>query len=101
MSQGLAALGTEGQAGIAILMLAGPVTVVPLLFFALAARRLKLSTVGMMQFIAPTIQFIIGVVLGEELTTAHLICFGCIWSAVGLFSWDAWRTSRRAATARE
>jgi chloramphenicol-sensitive protein RarD len=96
MSQGQAVFGTEGQAAMAILVFAGPITVIPLLFFALAARRLNLSTVGMMQFIAPTIQFVIGVAYGEQLTTAHLFCFACIWSAVILFSWDAWRSSRRS-----
>jgi len=80
-----------------ILIVAGPITVIPLLFFALAARRLKLATVGMMQFIAPTMQFLIGVIYGEELTAAHMICFSCIWTAVLLFSWDAWRLSRRPA----
>lgn len=79
------------------LILAGPITVVPLLSFALAARRLNLSTLGMMQFIAPTIQFLIGVYYGEHLTTAHILCFACIWTAVILFSWDAWRSSRRPA----
>lgn len=95
--QGGAVMGTEGLAGTVILLLAGPLTVIPLLFFALAARRLKLSTVGMMQFIAPTIQFLVGVAYGEQLTAAHLLCFGCIWTAVILFIWDAWRSSRRAA----
>lgn len=79
------------------LILAGPITVVPLLSFALAARRLNLSTLGMMQFIAPTLQFLIGVYYGEHLTTAHIVCFACIWTAVILFSWDAWRSSRRPA----
>jgi chloramphenicol-sensitive protein RarD len=79
----------------AFLALAGPITVVPLLAFALAARRLNLSTVGMMQFIAPTLQFLIGVSQGEMLTRAHLVCFACIWTAVALFSWDAWRNARR------
>lgn len=77
-----------------ILLLAGPLTVIPLLFFALAARRLNLSTVGMMQFIAPTLQFAIAVIFGEELTTAHIVCFTLIWLAVILFSIDAWRASR-------
>jgi len=95
-SQGQAVFGTEGPAMAAILLIAGPITVIPLLFFALAARRLNLSTVGMMQFIAPTIQFLIGVAYGEQLTSAHLFCFACIWSAVILFSWDAWRSSRRS-----
>ena len=80
-----------------ILLLAGPLTVLPLLFFALAARRLNLTTVGMMQFIAPTLQFLIAVYFGEELTTAHIICFSLIWLAVILFSIDAWRTNRTLA----
>ena len=77
-----------------ILLLAGPLTVTPLLFFALAARRLNLSTLGMMQFIAPTLQFVIAVIYGEQLTRAHIICFSLIWLAVILFSIDAWRTNR-------
>lgn len=80
-----------------ILVLAGPLTVIPLLFFALAARRLNLTTVGMMQFIAPTLQFAIAVIYGEELTAAHIICFALIWVAVILFSVDAWRASRALA----
>jgi chloramphenicol-sensitive protein RarD len=77
-----------------LLVLAGPITVVPLLCFALAARRLNLSTLGMMQFIAPTLQFLVGVAYGEQLTRAHIMCFTCIWVAVAIFSWDAWRSSR-------
>lgn len=77
-----------------LLLLAGPVTVVPLLFFALAARRLPLSTVGFMQFLAPTMHFGIAVYYGEVLTTAHMICFACIWSAVIVFSIDALRQKR-------
>lgn len=82
-----------------ILLLAGPLTVIPLLCFALAARRLNLSTVGMMQFIAPTLQFVIAVIYGEALTTAHIICFGLIWIAVVLFSVDAWRTKGAVTSA--
>jgi chloramphenicol-sensitive protein RarD len=76
------------------LMLAGPFTVIPLLFFALAARRLRLSTIGVMQFIAPSLQFAVGLAYGEQLTTAHRVCFALIWTAVTVFSFDAWR--RRA-----
>lgn len=79
----------------ALLMLAGPVTVIPLLCFAIAARRLTLTTVGFMQFLAPTLQFLTGLYYGEVLTTAHLVCFGCIWLAVLLFSADAVRASRK------
>ena len=81
-----------GLAG--LLALAGPFTVLPLLCFALAARRLPLSTIGIMQFIAPTMQFIVGIAFGEPLTTAHVVCFTLIWIAVAIFSADAWRASR-------
>ncbi|NNC57533.1 MAG: EamA family transporter RarD [Woeseiaceae bacterium] len=71
------------------LVMAGPITALPLLCFALAARRLPLTTIGFMQFLAPTIQFLTGIYYGEQLTTAHLICFGFIWAAVLFFSIDA------------
>jgi len=70
------------------LVMAGPVTALPLLCFALAARRLPLTTIGFMQFLAPTLQFCTGIYYGEQLTTAHIICFGCIWLAVAFFSFD-------------
>lgn len=88
-------LGDPSLAG--LLIFAGPLTVTPLLFFALAARRLNLSTIGMMQFIAPTLQFAIAVYYGEAFTVAHVVCFALIWMAVILFSVDAWRTSRTLA----
>jgi chloramphenicol-sensitive protein RarD len=78
-----------------LLVLAGPITVLPLLFFALAARRLPLSMVGFLQFIAPTLQFLMGIAYGERLTLAHVMCFGLIWSAVAFFIVDAWRAPQR------
>jgi chloramphenicol-sensitive protein RarD len=86
-------LAAPGLAG--LLILAGPITVIPLLCFALAARRLPLTVIGFMQFLAPTLFFLIGIFYGEELTTPHLICFACIWIAVILFSADAVRSRRR------
>lgn len=77
------------------LMMAGPVTAVPLLFFALAARRLPLTTIGFMQFLAPSIQFGTGVYYGEPLTTAHIVCFAFIWTAVTFFSYDAIKAGKR------
>lgn len=94
---GEAAFSFRDPALAGILVLAGPLTVTPLLFFALAARRLNLTTIGMMQFIAPTLQFVIAVISGEEFTTAHFICFSLIWAAVILFSVDAWLTNRTLA----
>jgi chloramphenicol-sensitive protein RarD len=94
---GRAAFGAGGVALDTLLVAAGPLTVVPLLCFALAARRLTLTSIGFMQFIAPTLQFCVGLWYGEVLTFPHLICFGCIWTAVILFSADALRRSRRVA----
>ena len=84
-----------------LLIVAGPLTVVPLVCFAIAARKLTLTIIGFMQFIAPTLQFMVGVAYGEVLTTAHLVCFVFIWTAVGLFSFDVVRSNRRTAGARE
>ena len=78
-----------------LLIVAGPLTVVPLLLFAIAARRLTLTVIGFMQFIAPTLQFIVGIFYGEVLTTAHLVCFSCIWAAVAIFSIDAFYQQKR------
>jgi chloramphenicol-sensitive protein RarD len=78
-----------------LLVLAGPLTVVPLMMFAVAARRLTLTVIGFMQFIAPTLQFIVGIFYGEVLTPAHLVCFGCIWAAVAIFSVDAFYQQKK------
>ncbi len=83
-----------------LLTLAGPLTVVPLLMFATAARRLSLTVVGLMQFIVPTLQFIVALYYGEILTTAHLVCFGCIWVAVAIFSIDAYYQQKRRSGSR-
>jgi chloramphenicol-sensitive protein RarD len=83
------------------LSLSGPLTVLPLLCFAIAARRLQLTTIGMMQFLAPSLNFGVGVYYGEVLTTANIICFTFIWIAISLFIGDAWRQSRRIKGLRE
>jgi chloramphenicol-sensitive protein RarD len=92
---GHASFGVAGAGITSLLLLAGPITVIPLLFFALAARRLPLSTIGFMQFIAPTLQFCVGLYYGEQLTRANMICFACIWVAIILFSTDALRANRK------
>ena len=91
--------GTTGPGMNVLLLIAGPLTVIPLLFFALAARRLSLTTIGFMQFLAPTLQFCVGLYYGEELTLPRTICFVCIWCAVVVFSIDAIRQSRRRQVA--
>jgi chloramphenicol-sensitive protein RarD len=69
-----------------LLLVAGIVSTTPLLLFTAAARRLPYSTLGMLQFVAPTLQFLIAVVLyGEPFTTAHAIAFPAIWAALVLY----------------
>lgn len=93
--QGEAAI-SEGSAGLAALLIAGgPITVVPLLCFAIAAKRVSLTTIGFLQFLAPTLQFLVGVYYGEPLTPARIVCFACIWAAVLVFSFDALRFGRK------
>ncbi len=77
-----------------LLMLAGPVTVIPLVLFALSARRLTLTTLGFMQYIGPTLQFILGLYYGEAFTPYHAVCFGLIWTGLVIFSLDAVRANQ-------
>ena len=94
---------THGQSGFvsggpgirALLLFAGPVTVVPLLCFAAAARRLPLSTMGFLQYLSPTLQFLLAVaVYGEKFSRGRAGAFACIWVAVAIFAYDSVR--RRA-----
>ena len=75
-----------------LLLLAGPLTVLPLWAFAIAARKLKLSTLGMLQYIGPTGQFILALYYGESFTIAHAWCFGFIWIGIAIYSFDAYRS---------
>ena len=101
-STGAARFGSELDLSV-LLALGGVVTATPLLLFAAAARRLQYSTLGLLQYIAPTIQFLLAVLIfGEPLTTAHLICFGLIWSGLAIYAADGLRRGSRvsAATSR-
>jgi chloramphenicol-sensitive protein RarD len=80
-----------------LLLAAGIVTATPLLLFAGAARALPLSVLGLMQFIAPTLQFLVGVALGEALHLPQLLAFCAIWAGCALFAWDSIRATRAAA----
>jgi len=83
----------------ALLVGAGFATAVPLLLFAVAARRMDLSTLGFAQFLSPTIAFVLGLtVFDEPLRPVQLASFVLIWAAIALFSWDLLR--RHAASAK-
>ena len=86
----------------ALLALAGVITALPLLMFAAAARRLRLATMGFMQYIAPTCQFLLAVFLYREpFTRAHLLTFGLIWAALLVYSWESYVDYRRRAATAE
>jgi chloramphenicol-sensitive protein RarD len=80
-----------------LLVLTAVTTSAPLIWFAAAAQRLKLSTVGLMQYLAPSCLLALGVLLyGEPFTAVHAVSFGCIWTALALYSADALRAARAA-----
>jgi len=86
----------RGGWDVPLLLVAGPITAVPLILFALAAKRLPLSTVGMMQYIAPSLQFLTALWLGETFGPAHAIGFACIWTALAVFTFDSVRGDAKA-----
>jgi chloramphenicol-sensitive protein RarD len=80
----------------ALLILGGAVTAIPLLMFTAAAKRLPYSTLGFLQYVAPTLQFLLAVlVFGEPLTGAHVAAFGAIWAALAVFLFEGVRIGRR------
>ncbi|MGC3997779.1 MAG: EamA family transporter RarD [Anaeromyxobacter sp.] len=79
----------------ALLAAAGVITALPLVWFAVGVRHLRLSTMGIVQYLAPTGQFLLAVLLYREpFTAAHALAFGCIWSALGLYTWEALARTR-------
>lgn len=95
---GTAAFGSGDPGFVTLLVLAGPLTALPLILFAVGARRLKLSTIGVLQFVAPSIQFLLALWMGEPFTMGHAITFGLIWTGVLLFTF-AGRQPRLVAPA--
>lgn len=76
----------------ALLLACGPMTAVPLMFFASAARRIRFSTLGLLQYIAPSMLFLTAVfVLKEPLQQAQLVTFGFIWTALAIYTWSSLR----------
>jgi chloramphenicol-sensitive protein RarD len=91
--EGLGHLGAT-PAATAWLLACGPITAVPLVLFSWAARRIQLSTLGFLQFIGPTIAFVIGVAQGESFTPLRAASFVFIWGGAAVFAFAAWRRSR-------
>jgi chloramphenicol-sensitive protein RarD len=96
-STGAAAFGQDRTLDL-LLIGAGAITAAPLLMFAAAARRLRYATLGLLQYISPTLQFAEAALLfGEPLRPIHLVTFGLIWIGCALYAWGGWR-DRTSAT---
>ncbi len=98
---GTPVFGNGGPGLVGLLLLAGPVTTAPLILFAMGARRLRLSTIGMLQYIGPSLQFLIALALGEPFTPGHAVTFGLIWLGVIVFSFSASRPVRQPLPAAD
>ncbi len=101
--RGSGAFGPAHPGASVLLALGGAVTAVPLVLFALGARSLPLSTVGLLQYLSPSIQFLLAVlVFREPFTAPHAASFACIWAALAVLTWDLRRRLRlERAAARE
>ncbi len=88
--------GHEGPGNVALLMGTGVVTAIPLLLFGAAATRLSLTTIGLLQYLGPIIQFIFGLtIFDEDMTGARWIGFILVWLALVIFSTDMLTSRRR------
>ncbi|QDY68980.1 EamA family transporter RarD [Qingshengfaniella alkalisoli] len=84
----------------ALLALSGPLTALPLILFSYASQRLSLPTVGLIQYLNPSLQFLCAaVVFGEPLTRWHMLAFPLIWVALAVYSFDAFRKRRSRSIA--
>jgi chloramphenicol-sensitive protein RarD len=94
--QGTLAFGHSSPGNTALLMLTGVVTAVPLVMFGGAANRIPLSTIGVLQYLTPTIQFVIGItVAGEVMSAFQWVGFVIVWVALAVFTYDGVRHARR------
>ncbi len=92
-------IGTVSPLHTVLLASAGVVTAVPLLFFAAAARRLPLTLLGIVQYLAPVLQFLFGVyIMHEQMTAARWVGFAIVWLALAVFTVDLVAAARRRAT---
>ncbi|MES1929144.1 rarD protein [Salinisphaera dokdonensis CL-ES53] len=93
-AQGDAAFGLIDIRTDALLIGAGIFTIVPFTLFAAGARRLRLGTLGLIQYLTPTLQFLTGVlILGERFTPADIVTFACIWTGLAIYTIDLLRAS--------
>ena len=85
---------TFGWSEASLLALAGPLTAIPLMAFAFGARRVTFVTLGLLQFLAPTLQFATGILFGEPFTVLRGVSFALIWAGLAFFAWDTLSRAR-------
>lgn len=95
-TQGESTFASESAGHTALLAATGLVTAIPLILFGAAAIRVPLSTLGLLQYLAPVFQFVLGILyFHEAMPPERWAGFGLVWLALTLLTWDALRTSRR------
>jgi chloramphenicol-sensitive protein RarD len=95
--QGEATVTHQGAGYLVLVLLTGPITAVPLLLFGAAATRVSMTTLGLLNYIAPIMQFIVGVlVFHEAMSTMRWAGFGLVWVALVIFTWDSMNRRRRS-----
>lgn len=98
-ARGVGRFGTSADLTV-LLLAAGVITAVPLVWFTIGVHRLRLSTMGFLQYLGPTLQLLLAVlVYGEPFTRAQAVAFAFVWASLAVYSWDAVRQARRGATA--
>lgn len=99
-NRGGTTFGSHGAGHAGLLALCGIVTAVPLIFFGAAAIRIPLSMIGLLQYLAPVFQFLLGLFwFHEEMPPERWAGFGLVWLALALLTWDALRTAHRGRLA--
>lgn len=99
VSQGTSHFFNGNTHDIALLLFAGPATAVPLILYAFGAKLLRYTTIGLMQYIAPTIVFLSAIfIFGEPFSHIQFIAFALIWSALVIYTWSMLREARKART---
>lgn len=94
---GEGALGHVDATTHVLVLASGPITALPLLLFAFGAQRIRLATLGLLQFVSPTVQLLLAILVYDEpFTRERAISFACIWCALTLYSFDSVRSVRSA-----
>jgi chloramphenicol-sensitive protein RarD len=100
--QGRDAFTHSGPVTVVLLVASGVVTALPMLLFNFAVRRINLSTIGLLQYMAPTMQFLIGVLVFQEpFTTARVVGFSLIWTALAIYTIESLAVHSRTRNSRE